>query len=284
MIALKTKTIPELRLIAKNKGYTGYTRLAKDDLIKFIMGGGSFNSTNKKASVIKVEVERPCRRSSQREAEVGAGKISENYTDDFLRLKKTTPSDFVKVRQLGKPGKEGVVYLVTNGYDKYAMKTFRKTKSGATLEKEAFYQHVASKKGISPRIIEYNPDDKYIIMELLDKTLMEIIEAQKGLSKSQQEQILQLYKKLDEVGVMLNDANPLNIMEKNGRLYAIDYGFAKFTSHKDFKDYEYPNEQLMPLGLMLWLKDCCKSTDVLRSLTVIKNAIPPDIQTKFKLH
>lgn len=275
MSSLNSKTVTELRSLAKSKGYNGYTKLAKEDLIKFITNGGSFNSKNKKASVIKVEIVKSPKKEIIRDKN-----IYDKYTSDFLMLKHDKETSFTKLKQLGKPGKEGVVYLVTDGRYKYAMKTFRKTKSGQTLEKEAFYQHLASKKGISPKIIEYNTEHKYIIMELLDRTLMEVITDQEGLTNSQQEQILELYRRLDDVGIMLNDANPLNIMEKNGKFFSIDYGFSKFTNHKDFKDYSKPNFQLMPLGLILWLKDYCK---YYKSFTIIRNAIPIDIQNKFKL-
>jgi hypothetical protein len=43
-------------------------------------------------------------------------------------------------------------------------------------------------------------------------------------------------------------------MEKDGHWYLIDYGFAKESKHKDYKNYSYPNFQLMPLGLLIWLK------------------------------
>jgi predicted Ser/Thr protein kinase len=207
--------------------------------------------------------------------------ITKDYTPEFMGYKKEGVSDYIKLSQLGKPGKEGTVYLVSHPVTlkRYAMKTFRKKKSGRTLEKEAFYQYLASKQGISPKIIEYNPEEKYIVMEILNQTLLDVIKSQGTLTSDQQHQIINVYKRLDSIGIMLNDANPLNLMEKDGKIFAIDYGFAKFTDHKDFKDYPYPNAQLMPLGLLLWLKDR-QST---RSWTVIRNAISPEVRNKMNV-
>jgi predicted Ser/Thr protein kinase len=204
--------------------------------------------------------------------------ITKDYTPEFLGYKKEGSSDYIKLSQLGKPGKEGTVYLVSHPVTlkRYAMKTFRKKKSGRTLEKEAFYQYLASKQGISPKIIEYNPEEKYIVMEILNQTLLDVIKNQGSLTADQQHQILNVYKRLDSIGIMLNDANPLNLMEKDGKIFAIDYGFAKFTDHKDFKDYPHPNSQLMPLGLLLWLKDRHPT----RNWTVLRNAISPEVRNK----
>ena len=164
---------------------------------------------------------------------------------------------FIKIKQLGKKGKEGTVFLVIDSKDgkKYAMKTFKTRKSSKTLTTEAEFQIEAYKAGVAPKVILYSPEGKFIVMDLMERTLMQIIEDQKGhLTENQQKQIIDLYRKLDKIGIVHNDANPLNIMEKKGRLYLIDYGFTKLSSHKNFKKYNEPNFQLMPLGLLLWLK------------------------------
>lgn len=316
-------TVIELRSIAKERGYTGYTKLTKEALVDFInerietQGPSERRETRGERETRKIETKHglvlqshtqkgntqkgvtrtvptlqdllPKRTESKelkdsRDARAPRN-IQKDYTPDFLLLgKEEKKSDYIKISQLGKPGKEGTVYLVVDSGTgrKYAMKTFRKTKSGKTLEKEAFYQYLASKQGISPRIIEYNSEEKYIVMEILNRTLIDVVMAQNGkLSTEQQNQILTLYKKLDSIGIMINDANPLNIMEKDGKFYAIDYGFAKFTDHKDFKDYHYPNYQLMPLGLLLWLKERRCST---REWTVIRNAISPEVRNKMNVN
>lgn len=306
-------TVIELRSIAKERGYTGYTKLTKEELVDFInkrietqgpaerrdTRGDTRKIETKHGLVLQSNTQKGATRTvptlqdllpkTTESKELKDSRVPRNiqkdYTPDFLLLgKEERKSDYIKISQLGKPGKEGTVYLVVDSGTgrKYAMKTFRKTKSGKTLEKEAFYQYLASKQGISPRIIEYNSDEKYIVMEILNRTLIDVVMAQNGkLYTEQQNQILTLYKKLDSIGIMINDANPLNIMEKDGKFYAIDYGFAKFTDHKDFKDYHYPNFQLMPLGLLLWLKERRCST---REWTVIRNAISPEVRNKMNVN
>lgn len=301
------QTVADLRTIAKERGYIGYTKLTKAVLVKFINSGGKKDDTedsptpeppkggerqkpstaprvNRPAAAPPAHIEKPTLRDilphDTKPAKV-VRNIQKDLTPDFLALKHEGISAYIKVVQLGKPGKEGTVYLVTDPENgkRYAMKTFRKKKSGRTLEKEAFYQHLAAKQGISPKVIEYNPEEKYIVMDLLSQTLLDIIKAQGTLTVEQQKQILDIYKRLDSIGIMLNDANPLNIMEKDGRFYAIDYGFAKFTDHKDFKDYPYPNSQLMPLGLILWLKDRHPT----KSWTIIRDAISAEARMKMNV-
>jgi predicted Ser/Thr protein kinase len=292
------KTIVELRAIAKERGYTGYTKLIKDELIEFI----NSKTISKSHRKITPKLDPRSRQKPTVAPRVIAPKketlrdllphdnnikktnvsIQKDFTPEFLSLKKTGIPIYIKKAQLGKPGKEGTVYLVINPElnKKYAMKTFRKKKSGNTLEKEAFYQYLAAKQGISPRIIEYNTEEKYIVMEILNQTLLDVVKKQEGvLSSDQQKQILDIYKRLDNIGIMLNDANPLNIMEKDGRFYAIDYGFAKFIDHKDFKDYPQPNMQLMPLGLLLWLKD----RNSTKNWNIIRGAISPEVQLKMNV-
>lgn len=249
----------ELRHEAKDRGLSGFSKLKKNELIDLLSDTEDLTKVTSS----------------------GKEKKESGMEPAFLRKKKTGPSEYVQIGQLGKPGKEGVTYLVLDEKaNKYAMKTFRKKKSGATLEKEAYFQYLAAKRGISPMIIEYNPEEKYIVMELLHRTLMEVIHSQKGvLTESQQKQIIDLYIQLDEAGIMINDGNPLNIMEKEGRFYLIDYGFAKFTDHKDFKNYKRPNYELMPLGLMIWLKDKIPT----KGFTYIRNQIKPDIYKKMEI-
>ncbi len=192
-------TVIELRSIAKERGYTGYTKLTKEALVDFInerietQGPAERRETRRERDTRgeretrKIETKHdvvlqgntqkgatrtvptlqdllPKRTESNELKDSRAPRnIQKDYTPDFLLLGKGREEgkgDYIKLSQLGKPGKEGTVYLVVDSGTgrKYAMKTFRKTKSGKTLEKEAFYQYLASKQGISPRIIEYNSD------------------------------------------------------------------------------------------------------------------------------
>lgn len=301
-------TVIQLRAIAKERGLTGYTKLSKNDLIEFLNFSTTGTQERQKRNVapeIKSSIDQMSKTPMEQRQKVKIPvkhketptlgdllqfdhkptkifhQIQKDYTPEFLSLKKEGQPPYIRLSQLGKPGKEGTVYLVSHPttMKSYAMKTFRKKKSGKTLEKEAYFQYLASMQGISPRIIEYNPVEKYIVMEALNRTLLDVIKTQGTLTVDQQRQIIQLYRQLDSIGVMLNDANPLNIMEKDGKLYTIDYGFAKFTDHKDFKDYPYPNFQLMPLGLLLWMKKRYPT----KTWTVIRNAISPEVRMKMSV-
>ena len=292
--------LPELKMLAKNMNLVGYSKMAKRELTEFINEQDSSSHHQRKsplhhqrdslhhqrkspshhqreASPSLRKSPSPSRKSPSPSRKDSSNQIQKEFTDEFLDLRSEQECKYVKIKQLGKEGKEGIVYLVMNPSNgkKYAMKTFRSRKSGRTLEKEAFFQYLASKKDISPKIYEYNPEYKYIVMDILDQTLVDILRAQNGsLTSDQQKQILNLYSKLDDVGIMINDANPLNIMEKRGKLYAIDYGFAKFTDHKDFANYPRPNSQLMPIGLITWLKESSKTW------RIIRNSIDPEMREK----
>jgi predicted Ser/Thr protein kinase len=256
-------TVVQLKKLASDRGLSGVSRFKKEQLIE-ILGETEDMAVQKQKALVKSE-----------------RKSFNDMDPSFLVKKVNGPSKFIQIAQLGRPGKEGTVFLVMDGdANRYAMKTFRKTKSGKTLEKEAYFQYLASKKGVSPNIIEYNTEEKYIVMDVLEKTLLEVVHDQKGvLTESQQKQLVTLYKTLDEVGVMINDGNPLNIMTKGKRFYLIDYGFAKFTSHKDFKNYKNPNIELMPLGLLLWLKGKIET----KKWTYLRGQIKPDIYQKMSI-
>jgi tRNA A-37 threonylcarbamoyl transferase component Bud32 len=189
---------------------------------------------------------------------------------------------YLSLGQLGKKGKEGTVDLVIDVDTKqtYARKKFRSSKSPTTLRREAEFQQLAADVGATPKIIEVDYQKKWIIMEKLDRTLCDIIKDQNGnLTFDQQKQILNLYHTLDRIGVFHNDGNPLNIMEKNGRFYLIDFGFAKFSTHKSLKDRKQPNFDLMPLALLHWLKDKVPT----KEWTLIREAVPEHIYQKLKM-
>lgn len=177
---------------------------------------------------------------------------------EYEKYKINKIDKYTKIRQLGNRGKEGTTYLVKDKKDNnFAMKTFRKTKSSVTLKTEYILQKKASKVGISPRVVEYDNVSKYIVMEKMDEHLMDIMKKQKGnLTKSQQLRIIEIFKKLDEVGVFHGDSNMMNYMLKNKILYIIDFGFSKEINLKLIKKLgtDTPNLKIMTLGLIIKLK------------------------------
>ena len=120
--------------------------------------------------------------------------------------------------QLGNTGKEGSVFLVREMFGGVELqcvkKVFKKSKSHKMVQKEASYQFHASQVGVAPDVISVDlSTPPSITMYKMDRTIIDVIEEQNGiLTEDQQTQILSLYQRLDEIGLLHNDSNPLNIM------------------------------------------------------------------------
>lgn len=191
---------------------------------------------------------------------------------------------YTRIRQLGNKGKEGITYLVKDHKNReFAMKTFRKTKSSNNLKNEYILQKRASLMGISPRVVEYDSVSKYIVMEKMDIHLVDIMKKQKGnLGRNQQHQIIDIFRKLDQVGVFHGDSNILNYMMKNNKIYIIDFGFAKEINSKLIKKLgtPSPNIRIMTLGLVIKLKEMnCPPT----SWKYLKQELTDEEIKKFKI-
>lgn len=161
---------------------------------------------------------------------------------------------WTKISKLGK-GKEGTTFIVIDSKGReFAMKTFKKKKSSNKIEKEFKLQKKAFKFGVAPKPIEYNKDEKWIVMEKMDHHLIDNIS---NFSKNDQIRILEIFKKLDEAKVFHNDANLSNYMVKNNKIYLIDYGFSKKINNNLIKSLETnsPNYKLMLIGFILKLKE-----------------------------
>jgi tRNA A-37 threonylcarbamoyl transferase component Bud32 len=202
---------------------------------------------------------------------------------EYESYKKSKIDRYIKITQLGMKGKEGTTYLVKNKDtgEEYAMKTFRKQKSSEKLRQEAKLQQIASETGVSPRIIDVDTVSKYIIMEKMDKHLIDIIQKQEGsLSKAHQKQIINIYKNLDNARVFHGDANLLNYMFKGKQLYIIDFGMSKEITNELVRKLgtTTPNVHIMTLGLILKLKEMnCPSS----SYEYLAKFISDDQREKF---
>lgn len=178
---------------------------------------------------------------------------------EYEEYKKNKIDKYTKIRQLGSAGKEGTTYLVkTKKGKEYAMKTFKKHKSSDTLVKEMELQKIASKHGISPKIIDYDTVSKYIVMEKMDENLFDVMIKNKGkLSTNHQQQLIQIFQKLDNAFILHNDPNPLNFMLKEDKIYIIDFGFAKKIDSALIKKFktDTPNMKFMVLGFLLKMRD-----------------------------
>jgi len=196
--------------------------------------------------------------------------------EEYEKYKKNKIDKYEKIKQLGEKGKEGITYLVKTSKGKeYAMKTFKKNKSSSNLKKEAKLQEMASDQGVAPKIIEIDTVSKYIVMERLDIHLLDIIKKQKrDITKSQQKQIISIFKGLDKAKVFHGDSNILNYMFKDKKLYIIDFGMSKEIDDKLIKKLgtDTPNLDLMNLGFILKLKELqCLESSYTHLLTYVSD-------------
>jgi predicted Ser/Thr protein kinase len=184
---------------------------------------------------------------------------------------------FTECGSLGYKGKEGTVYEVRDKSGAiYAMKRFRSGKSASRLEHEAQLLGVASASGIAPRLVDYSRSGGWIVMEKLHKNVFDILKSTNGiLSKTVQLQMIDIFRKLDEIRIFHADPNPLNFMlDEKGRLYIIDFGFAKTFEEPSVQQLSTatPNMQFMPLGFLMKIAGNC---DV-RNFTVLLKHVSPE--------
>lgn len=157
-------------------------------------------------------------------------------------------------KKLGLDGKEGKVYEVSYRNKIYAKKQFKKTKSSKNIEKEVQFQKLAGKFGLAPKVKEYNLEDKYIIMEKMNVNLFDILKQKEGkLTKKQQEDIIDIFQRLDKHYIFHKDPNPLNFMYDNCKtLKIIDFGFSEMIDENP--KIKNPNMEYMILGLLIKLQ------------------------------
>jgi len=161
--------------------------------------------------------------------------------------------------QLGDKGKEARTFLVEDKFKcTYAGKQFRKNKSTNKIIDEINIQRKCALYFISPKIVDYSLDSKYVIMETMDEHLYTFIARSGGLvGKSRQQEIIRLFKTLDKIGVFQGDPNLLNYMLKDNKLYMIDFGSAKFIDAELIKSLKTkkPNIEIGLLGFILKMKE-----------------------------
>jgi tRNA A-37 threonylcarbamoyl transferase component Bud32 len=172
---------------------------------------------------------------------------------------KVNSNKYQIISKLGQPGQQGRAFIVkTKRGKEYAMKVFKKTKSSKNIKLEVTLQNKAAKAGVAPRIVDYDLEKKFIVMEKMDDHLYNhLLQNKKRLLKAQQDRIFHIFQTLDKVKVFHNDANLYNYMTKDGQIYLIDYGLSKrINSHLVEKvQTELPNSRLMLIGFILKLKE-----------------------------
>lgn len=147
-------------------------------------------------------------------------------------LKEMTRSDIESRFEIsGKKGKEGTTFRA----GQYAVKLFKPTKASAKIKKEAGLQSKAAEYGVAPKVHFYSEIQKFIVMDALEETIVERGRRDNWTELPPQyaAQLYALCNRLDAAKVVQNDGNPLNLMlDENGRMYIIDYGFAKKIDDK----------------------------------------------------
>lgn len=135
--------------------------------------------------------------------------------------------------QLGLAGKDAKTFLVTDKYGyEYALKQYKKQKSSKKILQEVAFQRLCSDAHISPKIIDVDVNEKFIVMEKMDYHLLDEINHNQSLSEKRQKELVTILNKLDKIGIFHGDANLLNLMIKNDHLYIIDFGMAKEVNEK----------------------------------------------------
>jgi tRNA A-37 threonylcarbamoyl transferase component Bud32 len=162
------------------------------------------------------------------------------------------------IRELG-IGKEGRVYAVrdSKGHT-YALKKFNSRKAPSSIIKEASLQQKAYSAGVAPRVISIDTVQKFIVMEELDMQLITLLTKTKGvLTKSQQLEIVGLFRKLDQSEVFHADPNISNYMVHRGKMMMIDYGMSKSITPALIKKLKTnkPNSIFMAFSFILKLKE-----------------------------
>ena len=153
------------------------------------------------------------------------------------------------LNQLGEEGKEGLCYCIQDKKTnkKYALKIFRKNKSIKNINIECKYLIKASEINIAPKIIYKT--DRNIIMELMNNRLLDVLKEQNNiLTNKQIDQIIYLYIKLSELGILHNDDNISRniLLDSNNNFKLIDFGLSRKAKQNSYDKYgPYPNLTLL---------------------------------------
>ena len=152
--------------------------------------------------------------------------------------------EFEVIKQLGKDGAQGVVYLVAfNNGLRAAMKQFKKTKSSARIKVEAEFQEKAFDAGIAPEVMHVDLENKRIFMEPMQCRLVDVL---KRTCPQFEDDLAHIMQTLDDIDILHNDGNALNLMlDDEDQHKIIDFGLAKKIDKKLRKKWgEAPNREV----------------------------------------
>ena len=114
-------------------------------------------------------------------------------------------------------------------------KMFTKEITSSKSELEIELQTIASKYGFCPRILKTEDDGKVVRVHMEDveeePLVVEYGEDPSDVPDWIWNEIRRMIQTLyDEEGIEYVDITPYNFIEKNGRIYMIDFGDAKYTN------------------------------------------------------
>lgn len=134
--------------------------------------------------------------------------------------------EYKRIKQIGQGDGNSKVYLTKKGRKDCVMKIFKSSIKPSEIKKEVQYQNKAV--GISPKIIDVDYKDKFVVMEKMDSHVVDYITEMKGnFPIKHQKRLIEIFTTLDEKKIYQADPNLLNYMLKNDKVYMIDFGMCK---------------------------------------------------------
>lgn len=134
------------------------------------------------------------------------------------------------VAQVGKKGARGAAYETQDGS---IIKVFKPSLKPGPIKKEAENQEKVAKTGYAPKVISYDPENRYIEMErAIGVCIMDAAKERKvgdelkPFDLELQREILRAFQAIDSCGFSYDDGQPLNIFVdvETEQVQVIDYG------------------------------------------------------------
>ena len=148
-------------------------------------------------------------------------------TEHYYRLRKFIGYTYVK--QLGK-GLHGRVFLAkTDKQEFVAVKLFHENVSAGSIARQVHFQQLAAEHGISPGIVDWCAEGKFIAMRQMEGDLLGHLRLKNGkLSANVQKKLVRVFEELDRIHIFHADSNLGNFMfDKQGNWAIVDFGLSK---------------------------------------------------------
>ena len=282
MASLIKLRLIELQDIAKAMKIPKYEHLKKGDLIAIIqtrtLPRAKSPPVASKASLMAKAPPRAVKSPLRTPLTAKAPAIKE------VAEPRVSTSTYTMGPQIGTQGRDAKAFMVKDKFGHtYAMKMFQSRVKAVKIKEEVQLQRRCSDLGISPKIVDYDTEKRFIVMEKMDGHLVDVLKSTNGLlSENLQKQLVHIFKMLDKANVFHGDANLMNYMMRDGRLYIIDFGYGKNIDDALVKKLKTPtpNMTLMLLGFVLKLKEIkCPVS----SYRILRTHMPPEKLLEYKI-